>query len=226
MKGRAEHLLRSKGERMDEMNATKRDDPHSLAPIQIEGTSIDEDIAQLKRGKGARLIGTMLCLGLGAFGVMQWMERIDGTQAYAAAADKVEIIHAQQANVYLRCVLPNLQRSQLASQQALHTAFEIASDRFQKGYAKQLAHCAPSLDGLQAQLATLTVPADVESSAKLLRDAAVSVGEKSEAYRAYLQDRARPYDFVQATPHIEKIARAWSGYDEKRRDLVAALRSH
>jgi hypothetical protein len=210
---------------MDETNATTREDPHSLAPIQIEGTSIDEDIAQLKRGRGARLIGTTLCMGLAAFGIMHWMDRIDGTQAYAAAAERVEAIHAQQGNAYLRCVLPNLQRSQLSSQQALHTAFEAASDRFQKQYAKQLAHCAPSLDGLQAQLANLRVPADVERSANALRAATVQLSEVTDSYRAYLQDPARPYDFVQATPQIEKIAWAWSSYDEDRRKLLAALRS-
>lgn len=210
---------------MDDTNATTREDPHSLAPIQIEGTSIDEDLAQLKRGKGARLLGTTLCLGLAAFAVVHWMERIDGAQAYAAAAERVEAIHAQQGNAYLRCVLPNLQRSQLSSQQALHTAFEIASDHFQKQYAKQLAHCAPSLDGLQAQFANLRVPVDVERSANALRAATVQIAEVTESYRAYLQDTARPYHFVQATPQIEKIAWAWSTYEEERGELLAALRS-
>src|SRR3954465_10093948 len=94
-----------------------REDPHSLSPIQLDSTpNIADDLAQLKRGKAARLFATALLSGIAAFGVAKWMEDIDGSQAYAAAAERIEEINANQGTALLRCMLPDLQRSQLEDQ--------------------------------------------------------------------------------------------------------------
>jgi hypothetical protein len=209
---------------MTEQFVKPREDPHSLAPIQIEGTSIEEDIAALSRGRGTRLVFTALCAGLLAFGVIQWMDGIDGTRAYAAAADRLEAIHAQQANVFIHCALPNLQRSQISSEKSLHTAIEVVSERLQKQYGRQLERCGTSLDGLEVQLAGLVVPADTRPKLEALRTASSELNFAIAGYRHYLVDPAVSYDFVQATPRIEKIALAWSDYETKRRELSRALR--
>jgi hypothetical protein len=202
-----------------------REDPHSLAPIQIEISNIDEDIARLKRGKSARLLIAALCSGLAAFGVAKWMDTIDGSQQYAAAAERLDAINAQQANALLRCLLPDLQRSQLASRQALHTAFEIASDRAQKYYGKQLKQCSRLSEELVRRLDNLDVPTDLAPSLQTLRSSAGDLNHALGNYRMYLQDPARPYDFVQATPLIEHIANAWTTYEERRAQLNDVLRN-
>ena len=207
-------------------SAPPREDPHSLAPIQIEAASLDEDIAQLKRGKGSRLLITILASGLAVFGVATWMQSIDGAQAYAAAAERLETINAQAGNAFLRCVLPDHQKSQLSSRQALHTAFEVASERSQKHYGKQLQHCTSLSDKLVAQLNELEVPADMTRRAQGVRAAAGEVAQSLDTYRAYLQDPKQPYDFVQATPMIERVANAWSTYEERRKGFNQALRDH
>jgi hypothetical protein len=211
---------------MDDSATPVRDDPHSLAPVPIEIADIDADLAAMKRGKGARLWITLLCGGLATFGIVRWMENIDGSQAYAAAAERLEAINAQQGNAFMRCVLPDVQRSQLASRQALHTAFENASERAQKFYGKQLQRCAILSQELEQQLNQLDVPSDVYQQVQKVRWSARELNHALAAYRGYLQDPVRPYDYVQATPMIERLTIAWSNYEDQRVQVNRALREH
>jgi hypothetical protein len=211
---------------MDDSGTQGRDAPHSLAPVQIEVAGLDEDIALLKRGKGVRLMLTLLCGGLAAFGIVRWMDTLDGSQTYAAAAARLEAINAQQGSAFMRCVLPDVQRSQLASRQALHTAFENASERAQKYYGKQLERCAVLSDELEQRLNHLAVPADLFGQTQNVRSAARELNRALTAYRSYLQDPVRPYDYVQVTPMIERLSIAWTDYEEQRSELDRALREH
>jgi hypothetical protein len=197
----------------------------SLAPIQLERTSVEEEVSRMKTGKGLRLTLTLLVVTLAVVGGTRWMGKIDAAQAYAHAADQLEAIDSQQGEAYLRCALPNLQHSQVSSASALHSAIELASERFDKRYAKQLASCTYLLDALQSSLGTVRAPADMTLPVERLRHSAQAFGQAWEHYRVYLQDPAQRYDFVQATPLIEKIAVAWAGYQTQRDEAKAALRS-
>lgn len=209
---------------MERESTTQRDDPHSLAPVQIEVTSLDDDIAKLKRGKGTRLLVTGLLSGLAVFGVARWMQNIDGVQAYTAAAENLEAIHAQQGNAFLRCVLPDAQRSQLSSRQTLHTALEVASERWQKYYGKQLQYCTGLSKRLIQSLNELDVPPDTVRDLQGVRSAAGELDQAIDSYRTYLLNPSRSYDFVQATPMIERISIAWTTYEERRTKLNETLR--
>lgn len=212
---------------MDESATPVRDDPHSLAPIQIErAADIDQDIALLKRGKGARLLLTLLCGGLATIGIMRWMNEIDGSQAYAAAAERLEAINAQHGNAFIGCILPDVQRSQLASRQALYTAIENASERAQKYYGTQLQRCSILSQELEQELNQLSVPADMYRQVRDVRSAARELNQALAAYRGYLQDPVRPYDYVQALPMIERLSIAWSNYEDQRTTVNRALREH
>lgn len=209
---------------MDRDSATPREDPHSLAPVQIEIATIDDDIARLKRGKSTRLMLTGLLSGLAVFGVVQWMQSIDGVQAYTAAAENLEAIHAQQGNAFLRCVLPDAQRSQLSSRQALHTALEVASERWQKYYGKQLQYCTGLSKRLMQRLNDLDVPPDAVRDLQGVRIAASELDRAVDSYRVYLLDPSRSYDFVQATPLIERVSIAWTAYEDERTRVNQLLR--
>lgn len=210
----------------EDSGSSVREDPHSLSPIQLEAAppSIDEDLARFRRGKSARLLATGLFTGLLAFGVAKWMENIDGSQAYAAAAERVEEINAQQGTALLRCLLPDLQPSQLQDESSLHTALEVASERSGQAYAEQLRACAPLSEKLALRVDTLSVPADVSSRVTALRGYANDVDQALGVYRKYLEDHS--YDFVQATPMIERVALAWTSYERARSQLNGVLRDH
>lgn len=210
---------------MEEPKRTARE-PDSLAPIQLERVSVEEEVAQMKTGKALRLALTLMVGVTGAFGVVRWMGRIDNSQAYAQAADRLEQIDSQQGEAFLRCVLPNLQNTQLSSATELHSAIEIVSERFDKRYAQQLASCAYLLDDLEDALGSVRAPADMTRKVETLRLSAQTFAQTWQHYRAYLQDPAQRYDFVQATPLIEKISVAWQGYQTQRAETKAALRAH
>jgi len=212
----------------DDRPSSVREDPHSLSPVQLDAAApdIETEVAQLKRGKIARLLATGLLSGLAAFGVAKWMENIDGSQADAAAAEKIEEINANQGTALLRCMLPDLQRSQLEDQTALHTAIETASERGGKAYGKQLSGCVPLSEDLSLRVDALDVPSDMAQRMVTLRSYANEVDQAIEVYRKYLEDPDRQYDFVQATPLIERVAIAWTVYEQQRAKLNTALRAH
>jgi hypothetical protein len=210
---------------MEEQKRVTRE-PESLAPIQLERVSLDEEVAQMKTGKGLRLTLTLLIGAAAVFGVVRWMGNLDTAQAYAHAADRVEEIDAQQGGAFLRCALPNLQNSQLTSASALHSAIETVSERLDKHYAHQLASCASLLEEFETALGTVRAPADMKLRIEGLRRSAHDFAQAWHNYQAYLQDPAQRYDFVQATPLIEKIGVAWQGYQTQRTEADSALRSH
>lgn len=214
---------------MEESVRPAREDPHSLAPVQIEiekPADIDDELAQLKRGKGARLLATLVLSGVAVWGISQWMQNIDGSQAYAGAADRVDAINLQDGTSLARCVLPDVQPSQLATRQALHTALENASERAQKYYGTLLQRCAKLGDNLEQHLNQVGVPPDLHTQIQSLRAAARELNQSLASYRAYLQDPNKPYDYVQATPLMERISIAWSNFEDQRTQTSRALREH
>ena len=126
----------------------------------------------------------------------------------------------------MRCILPDVQRSQLASRQALHTALENASERAQKYYGTQLQRCTILSQELEQELNQLSAPADMYKQVRGVRAAARELNQALAAYRGYLQDPMRPYDYVQATPMIERLSIAWSDYEDRRTQVNRALREH
>jgi hypothetical protein len=179
----------------------------------------------MKTGKGLHLTVTLLVAAIGLVGGARWMGRIDAHQAYAHAADQLDAIDSQQGDAFLRCALPNLQHSQLSSATALHSAIEIVSERFDKRYAQQVSGCRYLLDELQDELGTIRAPADMTLRVDGLRHAAQDFTSAWDRYRSYLQDPSQRYDFVQATPLIEKISVAWENYQTQRTDTRVALRA-
>jgi len=203
-----------------------RREPDSLAPVQLERTSIEEEIALMQRGKALPLTLSLLLATLAATAGVRWVGQLDAQQVYAHAAERLESIDSQQGEAFLRCALPNVQRSQLNSTIALHTAIEIASERFDKFYGRQLAHCARYLTDLETELASVRVPSDMTRQVSALRNAAREFERAWNNYRAYLQDPALPYDYVRATPLIEKVTLAWGSYRAQQAEITAVLRAH
>jgi hypothetical protein len=206
-------------------NATGRKDPDSLAPVQLERTSLGEDVALLKRGKGLHLVVTLLIAAVAVVGGTRWMGHIDAVQAYAHAAEQLAAPNTQGGDEFLHCALPNLQPSQLAAAQSLHNAIEVMSERLDKKYGSQLERCAYLLDNLQNGLSAVRAPSDMTRRLDGLRSSAREFSDAWNNYRAYLQDPTQRYDYVRATPMIEKITLAWQAYRTQRNDTQAALRA-
>jgi hypothetical protein len=208
---------------MHEQDVQAREDPHSLAPIQLESASDEQEIAKIRGGRGLRLTLTVLCLAAAVLGGAQLLKSMDTHQAYAQAAAQLERADTEQGDAFMRCALPNLQRSQLETPSALHSAIEIATERMDKGYAKMLAKCTPLLESFQRSVKEIQGPADMTQRLAAVSNSANEFGQAWINYREYLQRPGQPYDYVQAVPLIDKITTSWQSYQSTRTQAKAAL---
>ena len=193
-----------------------REDQHSLAPIQLERTSIERDLASIKRGQGAVLTMALLGSLVVMAGLLKWMDAGDGRSAYATAARQLDSLYAQPAE---DCTL----LQPYASRQVLRTSMEAASQHYGKAYEKQLAPCSAALAVLERKLGDLDVPLSMQHRLEGLQHHTAALNRAIGRYRSYLFDPKLNYDFAGATSHIENVVVAWSNYDAQRKNTFAAL---
>ena len=203
------------------MLGARREDQHSLAPIQIDATSLERDLASFKRGQGKRLMLALLGSALAMTGLLLWMNGSDDSRAYAAAARQLDSLYTQQDPAFVQCAL--LQPH--ASQQALRSAIEAASQTYGKAYAQQLAPCSRALVIYERELAEMDLPMSMEHRFEGLRHAANSFNRAIGSYRSYLFDPKRSYDRIAASSHIDNVVTAWSNYEVQRHNTSNALRT-
>src|SRR5690349_18201136 len=115
-----------------------REHPHSLAPIAIGGTSDEQDIANMRSGRSLRVALTLLVAAAAVVGGVQLLRSMDTRQTYVMAASQLERSDTDQRDAFMRCALPNYQRSQVTNAGTLRSAVESASERMEKNYAKLL----------------------------------------------------------------------------------------
>jgi hypothetical protein len=198
-----------------------RDEQHSLAPIQLEATRFERDLASIKRGQGRRLVLALLGSLLAMAGLLLWMSSSDGHSGYTAAANRLSSLYAEQEARFADCTL--LQPH--ASQQEMRTAIEAASQTQRRGYEKQLARCARGLVILERQLTEIDVPISMEHRVEGLRHATGALNRAIGRYRSYLFDPKLTYDSTTARAHIENLVVAWNEYDDRRHKTLNALRA-
>lgn len=198
----------------------KREDQHSLAPIQIEATSLERDLASFKRGQGKRQLLALLGSALTMAGLLLWLNESDDSRAYATAARQLASLYEPQDPAFAQCAL--LQPH--ASQQALRSAIEAASQTHGKAYAQQLAPCSRALVIFERELAEMDLPMSMEHRFQGLRHAANSLNRAIGGYRSYLFDPKLSYDRFAASSHIDNVVTAWSNYEVQRHNTSNALR--
>ncbi len=200
-----------------------RGDPHSLAPIQLEAASVQEEAAQLKRGRGVRLALNMTLLVALAVGAGQWLNSVDTKNSYNHAAAQLDRSESTQAEGFMRCVLPDLQASQLTSTVTLYGTIENLTEQLGKAYGDQLAACAPLLEEFESTVHKIRAPADMTRRLQEVSLAASAVKQSWQSYQEYLQTPNQPYDYVKAAPLIDRITLAWQTYHTTNGETKQAL---
>jgi hypothetical protein len=208
---------------MPEPDQEARKAPHSLTPVQLERAAHDEDIAQLRSGRGLRLGLAFVVVVAAVIGVMQLLRTMDTRQSYAQAADQLERSDIEQREAFMRCALPNVTRSQLTSPAALRNAIETVSGRMERGYGRVLNTCTPLYASFEQAIKDIKAPADVGPRVEAVSIAATDFGRAWSGYRDYLQGPGLAYDPAQAAPLIEKITSTWQGYETAREQAKQAL---
>lgn len=203
-----------------------RGDPHSLAPIQLEAASVQEEVAKLKRGRGLQLAVNLALLVAVATAAGQWLNNVDKRSSYNHAAAQLDRSESVQAEGYMRCVLPDLQATQLTSTVTLYGTIENLTEHLGKAYGDQLAACAPLLDEFETTVHNVTAPSDMTRRLQEVSLAASAVKHSWQSYQNYLQLPNQPYDYVKAAPLIDRITVTWQAYHKVNSEAKHALQAH
>lgn len=209
---------------MSQSKEQAREDPHSLAPIAIGGTSDEQDIAKMRSGRGLRVALTLLVAAAAVVGGAQLLRSMDTRQTYVMAASQLERSDTEQREAFMRCALPNYQRSQVINAGSLRSAVESASERMEKNYAKLLAKCTPLMAGFQQAITDIKAPDDVSAPVNAVNKAVADLSLAFNNYREFLQ-HAQGYDAAQTAPLIEAIGTSWQSYLTTREQAKQALTS-
>jgi hypothetical protein len=192
-----------------------REAPSSLAPVQVERASDEQDLAGMRGPRGPRIVVALVVLAAVVFGGVQLLGSMDARQAYAQAAAQLERSEAEQREAFMRCALPNQQLSQLGAETALQGAIEIATERMGKTYAKVLTKCTPLLENFKQAVAGIKAPADAAPSVQAVSKAANDFAAAWLGLRDFLKSSAE-YDSAQAAPRIGAITASWQTYQTER----------
>jgi hypothetical protein len=195
----------------------------SLAPMQLDRLTIEEEIAGMNRGKSTQLLGVAMMVSALAVGGAWAMKRMDRDQAESNAAAAVASLRVQHVEAYLVCIAPEAPLSVFASSERLHSALEHLAERYQKAYARTLESCEPKLEGLIPALTVAPVAKSLEPRVSELKAAAMAIQDGGSDLRSYLADSRRQYDYVEVTAFIDRLARAAASYHEKDEALRAQL---
>lgn len=187
----------------------------SLAPVQLDRLTIEEEVAGMNRGKGAQLLGVAMMVGALAVGGAWAMKRIDRGQAESDAAAAVAGLRVQHVEAYLVCILPEAPLSVFSNSERLHSAIENLAERYQKAYARTLESCEPKLEGLVPSLTVAPVAKSLEPAVAGLKTSAIAIEQGAEDLESYLGDSRRPYDYVEVTAFIDRLARAAASYNRQ-----------
>jgi hypothetical protein len=207
---------------MDQLEQKPREAPSSLAPVQVERASDDQDLAGMRGRRGPRIVIAVAVLAAGSFGGFRLLRSMDAHQVYARSISQLERSDIEQREAFVRCALPNQQSSQLAAPSAMQSAIEIATARMGNTYAKVLTKCTPLLENFQHSVASIEAPADTASSVRSVSTAANAFAAAWLGLRDFLQSPGE-HDRAQVAPHIQAITTAWSAYQTARSKAKEAL---
>lgn len=199
-----------------------REAPSTLAPIQVERASDEQDLAGMRGRRGPRIVTAVVVLAAVGFGGALLLRSMDARQAYAHAAEQLERSDVDQRDAFMRCAFPNQQSSQLAAPSALQGALEIATGRMGKTYAKVLTKCTPLLDNFKQAVSGIQAPADVAPNVRAVSKAANEFAAAWLGLRDFLQSSSE-YDSAQAAPRIQAITASWQTYQTERVKAKDAL---
>jgi TRAP-type uncharacterized transport system substrate-binding protein len=208
---------------MDQPDQDAREAPSSLAPIQVERASDDQDLAGMRGRRGPRIVIALVVLAAVGIGGVRLLQSMDVRQGYAQAAAQLERTD-EQRDAFTRCALPHQQNSQLTAQSAMQSAIEIATARMGNTYAKVLTKCTPLLENFQQAVAGIQSPADAAPNLQTVSRAANGFAAAWLGLRDFLQE-SRDYDPTQAAPRIQAITAAWQTYQTahaKAKELLSA----
>lgn len=186
-------------------NRTEQD---SLAPVQLDRLTIEEEVASMGRGKGRALLSIAVLCGVLALGGGLFMQTLDREQAEHDRSAAVSQLQQDHVQAYLSCVLPGAVASAYESSDRLLSAIEGKLEHKRKAYGATLERCEQKLSGLTTALSAAEVRGDLEPALTNLKTDADTLTQSAAGLREYLQDPSQSYDYVQAVARMDRLAQA------------------
>jgi hypothetical protein len=198
----------------------------SLTPIEMEGSAFDAEAAVMNKGRGLKLVGfiagaaALVAVGIAVLG------NLDNRQSYVDAGGRVAALHENGFEGFWNCVLVNMNQSQLKSAEDLEFQIDKRASHFGHAYAAQLRKCGTSLDSLERDLGTLSVPESLRPQTQALEQAAGALRHAVQDLIAGLDEHRTEYSADAAKPSITKVAQGWQRYKQSHTAFTDALREH
>lgn len=198
----------------------------SLAPIETQSTASDGDTVGMNKGNGLRLVafagGAAALIAV----VVAVLGNLDNRQSYIDAGSRVAALHESGFEGFWNCALVNMNQSQIKSSEDLEFQLDKRAQHFGHAYAAQIKKCASSLDTLERDLATLSIPESLRPQTHAMEQAAGAMRHAMQDLVANLDEHKDQYSSDAARPWIAKLALSSQQYKQSHTTFTDALRGH
>lgn len=190
------------------METTRSKSSDSFAPIELEEATfdLDDQTAELL-GQRRHSLRIALVLGAVAFlGATAWMESIDKSSEYSAAASALHQIKIDGVDRFWSCAVPNTY-PKVTNEAAMAAVIHGWSSRNPTIYAQYVQSCMPHLTSSESELASLALPNDLHREGLEVRNAMTAARSAWTQYLSFLTDPYQDFDADTARGHAFTIAR-------------------
>ncbi|MFI5306857.1 MAG: hypothetical protein ACHQ53_05885 [Polyangiales bacterium] len=197
----------------------------SLRPVETDA-SLFKEADSLQKGSGLKLIGfvvgALAVIGLG----IAVVGNLDSRQGFVDAGARVAALNETGFEAFWNCALVNMNQTQLKSSEDLEFQLEKRAQHFGHPYVATLTRCGASLDTLERDLTTLSVPAPLQPQLQALAKAAGDLRHALQDYAATASPAGAPYDPNAGKPALTKLSQTWQAFKQSNSAFTEALRKH
>lgn len=197
------------------MDRDPRKAQDSLAPVSLDGLSLDEEVDLLKSGRPGQLwrwFASTLVVGVVGFFTVQSMDAAQAREDARANLGRLTGTHLQS---FLDCAIPDARPVSAASRERLHSLLERQLVIGQEAFSERLNTCLPDLLSFRRGLASMPVPLEVEPDHQHMTAAAYGLYDRVQELADALV--AEPdMDYVRSTGLIDRVTGAHEAFIKAR----------
>jgi hypothetical protein len=194
----------------------------SIAPIELDRLTIEEEIASMNRGRGKSITGIVAAVAAAVVAVVLMLRTMDADRAYTETGAAVRGLAAEHFDSYWLCAVPAALRMPVDSGEKLATQLERVADHLGRSYGATLQRCEARLEPLPGKLGALAVPDALETDRARLVGASETLLSRVKALRERL-GAVESYSFASVASEIDGVAKAYDGFSTARSELLGAV---
>lgn len=194
----------------------------SIAPVELDRITIEEEAAFMNRGRGKSITGIVAAVAAAVIAGVLMLRTMDTDRAYTETGAAVRALAAEHFDAYWQCSIPASVRVPVDSGEKLGVLLGRVADRLGRSYSATLQRCESRLEPLAAGLGALEVPKPLEADRAQLVTASEGLLTSVTALRERLASMEH-YDLANVAGEIDGVAKAWDGFSTARADLLHSI---